>query len=348
MYYKPNIDQVLERYRRFWSRSKTRVPFIVRIPDLEIPADKYFTDPEAYAGFYENMFSRRMDIRDDFIPSAVLELGAGFTVGLFGGEVSFGADTSWSDHPLDSWDRMDHIRWNFDCRWGKYFEELIKYFVRRGEGKYTVGLRNSGPLDFMANLRNPTLLCVDVFEEPDRFHDLAKCCGEAMKRHMARQFDLIPPVAGGYCDYFSMWMPGRSAFFTCDLSGVFSPAMYKEHLFQHDQEYVRSLDRTWVHVHSGGETHQVVNFLQLKNVLGIQIVNDSPAGPPLTELVPLFKRVQRTHCLILRKFPLDDLKPILKELSPLGLFLDLPSRTVDEAKKIADHWDDICFDIWKE
>ena len=44
---------------------------------------------------------------------------------------------------------------------------------------------------------------------------------------------------------------------------------------------------------------------------------------------------------------LPELKPVLPELSPTGLFLDLPSRTVGEAKATADHWDDICHSVWK-
>ncbi len=347
MFYKPSIDQTLQRYRDFWKKRNKRVPFLLRIAEIEQIRDEYFTNPAAYLKFYEDMFAARIDVADDYVPTASLDLGAGFTGGLLGGEVTFDDLTSWSDHPLDSWDKLDTICWNFDCKWGRYFDQLMHHFCSRCEGRYAVGLRIQGPTEYMAALRNPTDLCVDVTENPERFHELARRCTDAYKRIIAHQMDAIPPLAGGYCDYYSMWMPGRSAYFTTDFSGVFSPAMYKEHLFQYDQEYALSVDSTWVHVHSGGETHQVENFLQLKNVLGIQIVNDFPAGPPLADLAPLLKQIQKTHCLILRKFPLEELRPVLRELSPSGLFLDIPSQTVGEAKEIADHWDDICRDVWK-
>jgi hypothetical protein len=293
------------------------------------------------------MFAARIDVADDFVPTASLDLGAGFTGGLLGGEVTFLNQTSWSDHPLDTYDKLNTLRWNFDTRWGKYFDQLMAHFCSRSEGRYAVGVRVQGPTEYMAALRNPTDLCLDVTEDPDNFHKLARLCTETYIRFTNHQLNAIPALAGGYCDYYSMWMPGRSVYFTTDFSGVFSSTMYREELFPYDQEYALSVDSTWVHVHSGGETHQVENLLDLKHVLGIQIVNDAPAGPPLNDLTPLLHKIQKTHCLILRKYPLEELKPILRELSPVGLFLDIPCKTVREAKNLADHWDDLCHEIWK-
>jgi len=225
---------------------------------------------------------------------------------------------------------------------------VMRHFCEGCEGNYAVGLRVQGPTDFMAALRNPTDLCVDVSEDPEHFHELARRCTDAYIRFIAWQMKVIPPLAGGYCDYYSMWMPGRSVYFTTDFSGVFSPGMYREHLFLYDQSYAESVERTWVHVHSGGQTHQVGNFLAMRNVIGIQIVNDFPAGPPLVDLTDLLRKIQRTHCLILRKFSLAELRPVLGELSPVGLFLDFPCATVAEAKETAGNWDDICAGIWKK
>jgi len=45
MFYKPKIDETLDRYRTFWSRRKTRVPFLLRIAEIEQFKDEYFTDP---------------------------------------------------------------------------------------------------------------------------------------------------------------------------------------------------------------------------------------------------------------------------------------------------------------
>ena len=82
----------------------------------------------------------------------------------------------------------------------------------------------------------------------------------------------------------------------------------------------------------------VDEFLTLDGLKGIQIVNDAPAGPSLKQLIPVLQKIQRRHCLILRKYNIEELRSILPELSSAGLFVDTQCGSLKEAKESLVEW----------
>jgi len=50
------------------------------------------------------------------------------------------------------------------------------------------------------------------------------------------------------------------------------------------------------------------------------------------------KLIQKHHCLLLRKYPMDELAEILPELSPEGLLIDTQCSSYEEAQQVLDRW----------
>jgi hypothetical protein len=196
----------------------------------------------------------------------------------------------------------------------------------------------TGPGDIMTALRGPTQLCIDLYEAPDRVAELARICTDAWISVQQFQMDLIEPLAGGYCDNYGIWTPGRSTYFANDISVVVSPEMYRHQLFEFDCEIAASLETPWLHVHSGG-AYLIPEFLRIPKLVGLQVVNDYPAGPTLQQIAPLLRQVQQNHCLLLRKYPMEELEQILPTLSPEGLYIDTQADSLAEAEGILSDWE---------
>ena len=195
----------------------------------------------------------------------------------------------------------------------------------------------TGPGDIMTALRGPTEICMDLYSDPQHLRELAEICTRAWIAVEQLQFDWIVPFEGGYCDNYSIWTPGRSGYFANDVSTLISPAVYRKQLFEFDCRIAASLETPWMHVHSGG-VHIVSEFLKIPGLVAIQIVNDHPAGPTLKEIVPILQQIQEHHCLLLRKYPIEELEEILSALSPDGLYIDTQCDSLAEANRILDEW----------
>ena len=219
MEYKPDIHKVIERYIAFWQRDiYDRPPIRIRYP-IPGQSDEEWTaacqTPETYYAYHENVFKHRVNLWDDALPSATVDMGPGFMGGVMGCKVRFEHGTSWSEHCLEDWSDLDL----FSCvdidetnPWVRTLKGMIEYFSKKSQGKCVVGLA------------------------------------------------------------------------------------------------------------------------------GIQIVSDYPAGPTLKEILPLLKKIQKNHCLLLRKYPMTEIEDILPELAPQGLYVDTQCDSLEDAQKILNQW----------
>lgn len=364
MKYKPNIKEVIERYKAFWDKDKLdRIPIRIRFPvgslqshesylegknEKERTEEKWediVLDPERYFQYWDEQLKQRIELLDDSIPTAPTDLGPALMGGIMGAEIKFENGTSWSEHPLKNWDDMDKYSFTPDNKWVKLIKNMTKYFLKNSQGKFAVGLANlMGPADILTCLRGPNSVCLDLYEHPQELRRLSEKCVEAYIKTINIQFDLIPRYYDGTCEGYMIWTPGRSNWLTCDISSILSPELYRNFFMEYDQQIVDELDNCWMHVHSGG-AYMIEEFVKLKGLRGIQIVNDAPAGPSIKELLPLMKKVQENHCLILRKFNIEEIKNILGELSPAGLFIDTQCSSLEEAKKALNEWTELTKNI---
>ncbi len=345
MEYKPDLKNVIERYKAFWQKDLyDRPPIRIRYP-ITGQSDEEWThacqSPETYYAYHENVFYRRVDLWDDALPSATVDMGPGFMGGVMGCQVRFEHGTSWSEHCLKDWsdvDRFSRISIGDKNPWIRRLEHMMNYFTEKSRDKCVVGLALPlGPGDIINALRGPNEICLDFYTSPEEIRKLGETCTKAWIDVTQYQLDRIQPLEGGYCDNYDIWTPGRTSYFANDITTLISPETYREHLFSFDCQVAETLDTPWLHVHSGG-MQIVPEFLKIPRLAGIQIVSDAPAGPSLKEILPLLREIQKNHCLLLRKYPMEEIEQILPELTSKGLYIDTQCGSLKEAQIILDMW----------
>jgi hypothetical protein len=345
MEYKPQIEKVLKRYNAFWKKDVyDRPPIRIRFPVKGESEDEWTVacqNDDTHYQYWDNILSQRAELGDDEVPTATLDMGPAFMSGVMGVPVYFKNGTSWSEHTLKDWSELKKLKetpLDDSNPWLRKLKDRIKYFIEKSSGKCAVGVAMlTGPGDIMTALRGSTDICMDFYLYPDEVRELAKICTNACIKVAQMQFDLIPPLNGGYCDNYGIWTPGRSSYFADDISTLVSPELYKEKLYPFDCQIADSLETPWLHVHSE-ESRLIPEFVKIPRLVAMQVVNDRPAGPTLKEVLPNLKKVQEKHSLILRKYPMEELKEILKELSPKGLMIDTQCSSLEEAKSILKEW----------
>lgn len=344
---KPGWDRSLERWLAFWEgKVADRPPVIIYIvpteeldpgetPSLESTLARY--DPAQNGPILdraERNLAKRAKLEDDMPPALGAGGGVYFTGAVFGAPVHVTANIMTSDPIIEDWSQAAGIRYDPENVWVRRALGLARQLVARSGGRYAVtpGLLE-GPSDICAELRGITRLGGDLYEYPDQVRRLARMGAEAWKKYARALYDIIPLYDGGTVTQWSLFVPGRGAAIQEDFCTIVSPRQYREFFAPLDRELARCADIAWIHVHAG-QVHLVDELLRIDELRGIQIVNDGVASPPMSKMLPAMQRVQRSgKCLILRKYPPEDLDYILPRLSARGLAIDTFLPTVQAARQ---------------
>jgi|GEM_PF-1590294 len=346
MNYIKDVAASLKRLSAFWDKGcYDRPPIIVRFPAEGDTPEEWSNACMAHEEHYlywDKVLKQRASLCDDYIPTAAIDLGPSFMAGILGAEMHFINGTSWSEHILRDWSQIEQLEQYLsddkNNTWLNIFLDRVQYFVEKCEGKYAVGLPNlTGPGDIMTALRGPTDICMDFHLYEEEIKKLGEICTNAWLELAEIQFNLIPKLDNGYCDYYGYWTPGRSCFLAEDISALLSPEMYMEFLFPLDCRAIEILDISWYHIHSA-QARLIPYLLKLPKIRCIQVVNDRPAGPELKEILPFLKMVQKDHCVILRKYKFEELLEVLPEFRPEGLMIDTFCSSLKEAEEIVEYW----------
>lgn len=344
--YKPGLDDVLKRYSAFWSKDLLDHPPIrIRYPLECETGEKWMNSVqthERHFQYWDEILRQRAMLGDDEIPTATVDLAPGLMPGIMGSEIIFELATSWGSHILKDLQDQDKLPSEFsttDNYWFRDLKQRIEVFQKLAAGKCAVGVAMlTGSEDIAAALRGVSEFALDIALDPERSCQLLERCTKAFIDVSQAQMDWITPFHGGYCDNYGIWTPGRSGYFADDFSILVSPDMYRELFFPFDSQMAGSFECPWLHTHSG-QARLIPEFLKIPRLVGVQIVNDYPAGPKITDIVDQMKMIQKNHCLLLRKYPIDELAQILPELSPEGLLIDTQCDSFEEAQQILGRWE---------
>ena len=345
MEYKPNIDTILERLCAFWNRDlidhpPIRISFPIASETGEIWDFAIQSDEEHYA-YWDRIFRERSMLDDDEIPTATLDLGPGLMPAILGAEILFSHGTSWGGHLLEDWSDYCKLAQNIgpsESKWFSILKQRSEAFEKSAKGKCAVGVAMlTGPGDIAAALRGVTNICFDFALNEEKLNQLLTLCTNAFMTVSQEQMNWIKDLNGGYCDNYGIWTPGRSGYFADDVTSLLSPEMYRKFLFSYDCRIAGSFEIPWLHVHSC-QARLIPEFVQIPKLRGIQIVNDSPAGPDLQQIFPFIQQVQENYCLILRKYTIDELAPFFSKLNLKGLYIDTQCSNLEEAQNLLGNW----------
>lgn len=347
--FKPNMKESLMRLQAFWNKEMAdRPPIRIRydIPGVNDEAWQQSCEkPDTHFAYWERMNSIKRELPDDDMLTAAVYHGPAFMGGVLGRPVIFGKGTSWNEHNFDydMLPALKEIKFDESNKWIAFMKEQVDYFAEHADGKFTVGTNLfTGPGDIMGDVRGVSEMYLDLMLEPENVEEFAEICTKAYVETTQFFFDHIPSVEGGYCDYYSLWTPGRSCMLDDDLSVGVSPTTYHDMLFPYDVKCAESMDTAWMHTHSG-QARLVPEFIKNPYLKAVQIVYDWPAGPNYKDLLSTMQLIQKNHCLLLRKFGPEELDYLLPQLRPDRLYVDTQVNTFEEAEQYLDKWDK----MWK-
>lgn len=299
-YYKPDVDSCVERIRRFFSSPPgTLGPLLYTFPgvleakgprldsyDYETQLTQYLDD---YLEYQAELMEMRRGLEDDWVPAVGPYLGIGEYSAFVAGEIEFGPDTSWVQPVLPDKEALDSLKLDPRNKWFLMLNLATRYMVER-IAPYRIPFARGyySPLDLAWSLRGEAIY-LDLYEDPAWVHKLLGFCVDAIDWFARAQNAQV--FRDGLVHKFASLhtAPDRIAI-SEDIASLCSPSHYVEFGLPYTQELIRRFGQCDIHCHSAG-AHAVPEFLKLRGLRQLQIVDDPNQRRPVTILEELIQRI---------------------------------------------------------
>lgn len=297
------------------------------------PSDPYVNRPEGSESWYmdgERILQRNLERLDktyfagDALPMLFPYFGTGGHAKYFSDDVDvvYAPDTIWIHPYLESSADLKPA----DLSRSRFFAkemEIMKYLAAESNGRYLLGMPdNCGSYDALAQLRGNEPLLMDFLDEPEEVKRAAKLCVDCLKESCDRMFEAVRGtcMGGSVHGWMNLLSKGRIMQLQCDLAVMLSPDMFEEFIMEELRSTMDFLDNGVYHIDGQEQIRHLDHLLSEPRINMCQWV--SVAGqPPLIENVPTLRRIQKAGKGLVIQINKDEIKPLMKEISPKGVIL---------------------------
>ena len=179
-----------------------------------------------------------------------------------------------------------------------------------------------GPGDLAEAMVGAETLCLAIADEADWLEDFLGACTDLFIRAARAQLDRIRPVWGGYFNFFGFWSPEPCVRVQEDVQAILSPAQYRRWLRPCLERIVAQFPYSMFHIHSGS-LKMVDEVITVPGLTALEVaVDEPPYAPPITEQIPILRRIQEGLPLFIEgEMSPEEIEVLIRELRPEGLAL---------------------------
>ncbi len=339
--FKPNLDEALLRWRAFWNQEIIRRPCVgitapkdgaqpppwppaQYLPDADF--DKILDQSEAFmaATYYAG------EAMPCFYPSFGPDQLAAFVGGRL--EASKASDgTTWSVPFVESWEEALPLRLGHgNNSWARMLE-LLRKAAARGQDKFLVGTLDShSNFDWLAAIRGPEQLCLDLLDTPDLVHR-AMASARQLYPQLYRAVTEAGGMAGrGTSGFLPYYCEGRFTTTQCDFCLLLSDAQFRDFVLPALEEESAFLDHSVYHYDGRGALRHFDAITEIRRLDGIQWV-PSAGDKPMLEWIELLKRFQAAGKNVYVGCSPEEVKLFHRELKPNLVFYSTWAKSQREA-----------------
>jgi len=332
MLYKPDWERAQQKFEEYWNRENHDRPLIAiqgtkecrSAPRVKAPdklSDRWL-DGEYIVARSREHFSGTYFGAEAF-PNLWPNLGPDLFGAILGDELEFSKDTSWSRHLLDDWDDVNGFSLDPENRWLKAITALTTIVVEEAHGDYFVGMTDlHAGADGLVSLRGPENLCCDLIDRPEAVERAILDLFEVLKEVHNRLSAITRAYQTGSADWLGVWHPGRALVTSCDFMGMISSDAFQRFVRPELLLELDWLDASIFHVDGPSALRHLDSLLAIPALDGIQWCYGA-GQPTAAHWIPVLQRIQASGKLIHITVSPSDIQPLLENLKPEGLFLDI-------------------------
>lgn len=298
MLYRPDIHEVVDRYKRFYACEEPGALLVhvftpvaegdappslrdYRFPDLAENA-RYM---DALLAWRERYLKGHLGVADDYVPDVYSNHGIGIHSAYVAGDIIFSSDTSWSHPVIENWDDLDRLTLSEDNPWFQVLRQSAEIMAERLRGKAGLAtFYHFSPLDMANALRGNTLF-LDLAENPSEVRRLLDFCAEAVIWLEERLWPIVGDCAGG-APLWGSWVPGHALMMSEDAANLCRAGDYAAWAAPWTQRITDHFGGALIHNHALG-MHIQGEIAQVRGLRILQISEDPNQPRPIDHLANL-------------------------------------------------------------
>lgn len=334
--YCPEFPQIARRWEAWWHHELIDRPLLIGAansnPSRRITRRlELLNDPDAWfdAKFQDMMQLHRVG---DAVPHIRTDFGPVFLGALFGGQLEFGANTSWTHAFIDdTWSNAPDWTIQTQERWWKLFCELTDRVAKDAVGRYVLCTPDfGGSADVLLNLRTAEALCMDLVVQPDVVRRSIDAIFPAWWEAYATVYRTAMAEGAGVIHWLGVWANVPYLIPACDFCCMISPDSFQDLCLPDIERQSAGIGRAVFHLDGPEAARQIDALLDATSIQAIQFT-PGDGSPSTLRWMEMFKRIQSRGRSLLIICPPDEVLAVCDELEPEGLafLLDTPISVKD-------------------
>jgi hypothetical protein len=262
MEFKPNIEQVVERYRDLWLFKELDPP-IVMVSTAEAPITTgahdciFWQNPDALVEYHLRNLENRRHIRDDYIPMLRPPFSHTALPAALGAEVELLNEKLWARPLLSAIEKYRDLRLPLRNDWIIHMEQYYRRLVELAAGRFAVGLTEvPGPADLMGAMIGFEEILLCLYDAPDVIEGFAGYTAGLGIEFTERVRDLLYEQENwGGCWLAGAWAPRKTIYFCEHASVNYSPEHYERFLAPANRVLLEHYDYALTYIYYSAGKH---------------------------------------------------------------------------------------------
>jgi len=250
--------------------------------------------------------------------------------------------TSWAVPILDSWDKLDTVRFDPDNDYYLQTRRMTDAAIERGKGKFIVGYTDLHPgADGACAFRDPQRLCTDLLDYPDEVRELLRRVEEPFAMVFDTLARRLEETGNPVCSWLPCVSEGRVHIPSNDFWCMVSSRMAREFFLDITVQECRMADRSVFHLDGRTAIKHLDLLLEIPELHAIQPTIG--AGDVFDdEWMGVIRRARAAGKSIHLAANWDMVSAIMAEFGPEGFLFTMGAASVDEAEAAVrriERWD---------
>jgi hypothetical protein len=320
----PDLPTIARRFEAWWAHDLLDRPVFIATanadPSRPITRRLELLDrPDAWfeAKFTDMLQTHRVG---DALPNIRADFGPVILGGLFGAEIKFGADTTWTHAFIDDgWSNAPDWTIRDDNRWWVLLRRLMQLVAEDAVRRYLVCTPNLGGTgDVLLNLRGSGQLCMDVVDQPQRIREALDRIYEGWHRAFTEMFRITLGQGAGLVHWHRLWSNQPWVIPECDFNALIGPRQFEDLFLPDIARHAATVGRAVFHLDGPGAARHVDALLEVPDIQAIQFTPGT-GTPSALAWVEMFRKIQRRGRSVLVICPAEEVLALCEALQPEGL-----------------------------
>jgi hypothetical protein len=239
--------------------------------------------------------------------------------------------TGWLSPVIEEWGARPNFALDPDEPWWSMTRRLLVLAAERSNGRYAVGIPDlQGGGEILAMLRGSQRLAFDLRDDPGPIVPAIAEINAAWLECYWACYEIIHRHSSGYVDWLGLWSDRPAVTVECDFAALISPRMFDTYFLPGLAQQVEWIGRTIFHLDGPRALPHLDTLLNLKGLTGIQW-GPGDGAPPVSEWIPLLRRIQDAGKLQVLICESWEVPLILAQLKPDGLCFSTGCASPGEA-----------------